>query len=98
MTVTASDLQTYVGGSAEDGTDYVGVVAAARALVDQHVGATIVPAAVLDQAVLEVGSKIASRRQLNGVGGFDSPGPSAPKDPMITVYQMLAPFLPAGFA
>ena len=98
MTVTADDLTTYVGGSAEDGTDYAAVLAAAVALIGRHVGSTIVPAAVLDQAVLEVGSKIASRRQLNGVGGFDSPGPSAPRDPMVTVYQMLAPFLPAGFA
>lgn len=92
------DLMAYVGGNGDesDGTDYEEVLAAAVEMVNDHVSEDP-PAAIYRQAVLEVGSKIAARRQSPNVS-LDGLPSMAPKDPMVTVYQMLAPYAPVGFA
>ena len=98
MAVDVDALKEYVGADSADGTDYEATLATAVALVENHVGqGSEVPGDVLDQAVLEVGMKLSNRRQ-SPTADFDGPIASAPKDPMITVYALLAPFIPAGFA
>lgn len=95
--VTEDDLQAYVGGSDDDRTDYARDLATATALVAQHVGATAVPDAVLRSAILEVGAKLVMRRQ-SPTADFDGAVAIAPRDPMVTAYPLLAPFLAPGFA
>lgn len=95
-------LLEYVGATADD-ADYAGEKwAEAHALVHQHVAGATVPGHVLDQAILEVGSKLWVRRRLQGNTGFGDAFDAAPvmaaKDPMVTVYATLGRFLPGGFA
>lgn len=56
---------------------------------------------VLPQQVLEVASKLWSRRNApNGQVQYDMGGTTmlAPLDPLVTVRPLLEPFLPGGFA
>jgi hypothetical protein len=97
-------LIAYVGG--RTGPDDVFAEAKydeASALVDQYVGVdNYVPAAVLDQAVLEVASKLWVRRSAPlGQAQYDTIDGApilTPRDPMVTVYPTLDRFLPGGFA
>lgn len=95
-------LLEYVGATADD-AEYAGEKwAEAHALVHQHVAGATVPGHVLDQAILEVGSKLWARRRTQGDTGFGDGFEAAPimaaRDPLVTVYATLGPFLPGAFA
>lgn len=74
----------------------------AVALIAAFVGDAEVPAAVLKGARLEVGSKLWQRRNSpNGQAQYadmDAVPALAPRDPLITVYPVLRPFVGGGFA
>lgn len=78
----------------------------AQGLVDQYVGGTanrnMVPDAVYSRAVLSCGSRVwAQRTAPNGSDSYLDPTGApfpVPRDPMLPVYPLLDPFLPAGFA
>lgn len=97
-----SALLAYVGAGPQDAEFAADKHAEALALVTAYVGTATVPPAVLDQAVLEVGSKLWARRSApQGVAQYDTLGAApamAAKDPMVTVYPTLNRFLGGGFA
>lgn len=110
MAVTAADLLAYVnpdqyaGGSGDPTDKFVeSCVARASALVKQYIGTHTVPEAIVDGAVLEVGSELYNRRKApNGVAQFGS-GDGAPtvftaRDPLIRAYPILDQFVPTGVA
>lgn len=96
-------LRVYCGAPATD-TEFVAeCVAQADALVMRFVGQVSVPSAIVDRAVLEVGSELFHRRQApNGIAQFATPEGQSPirvaRDPMIAAYPILQPFTGAGIA
>lgn len=103
ITAGGSALRDYVGAQADD-TEYSNeVFAQAHALVHTYIaGRASVPKIVVEESIKEVGSKLWDRRRTQGNTGFGDTldaGPTvAAKDPMVTVYAVLDPFLPGGFA
>lgn len=103
--VTADELAAYVGGTVDD---YVSscldaaVAMVAGSLVDGKGNTVTVPDAILDRAVLEVGSELYHRRNApNGVAQFatmDAPPIRIARDPMVAARPILAPYLAGGFA
>ena len=98
-------LIAYVGGrpSADDafaGRKYDEAHAILTGYLDAE--AHRVPAAVFNEQVLEVASKLWARKGApNGqanYGTLDGTPMPAPRDPMVTTYPVLAPFLSGGFA
>lgn len=101
--VTPQDLIAYVGGNEATDLAYATAkVAEALALVGEYVGDAEVPDEVLRGAVLEVGSKLWSRRSASGneaqLDTLEGVGVMPAKDPMVTVYATLGRFLGGGFA
>lgn len=105
--VTGADLLAYIGGQASDTAFAQAKVDEALALLEQHAGdsAAVVPDPVWVGAVLEVAAKLYNRRSSAASAGSVAYGdggdlvPALPaKDPLVTVYATLAPFLPGGFA
>lgn len=105
-TPQAEALIAYVGGIVgTDGALAESAYEQASALVAEYVGTdalATIPAAILDGAILEVGSKLWARRnapmgtiQVDTIDGTPIP---TPRDPMTTVYPVLDRFLPGGFA
>ena len=98
-----ADLIAYVGGRPTVDDAFAGSkYDEARALVDAYIGDESVPTAISGPAVLEVAAKLWARRgAANGTVQYDtmdaSPMPT-PRDPMVTVYPVLARFLSGGFA
>lgn len=102
MTVTAGDLAEYLNAS-EDDTIIPGVLAAAQALVARYVGSATVPDPVLDNAVLTVGVELFGRRNSpSGISQLGIAGDGTPvrlaRDPLTSVYPILAPFVGRGIA
>lgn len=96
-----TDLKDYVG--AHDGSDaYVtSCYDTAVALVEDFIGANIVPASIRDRAVLEVGSELYHRRNApNGIqqfAAFDGAQPARiARDPMVGAYPILAKYMVLG--
>lgn len=98
--LTWTDLQDYVGASASDKQYLETCLATATALVDTHIGDAEVPDDVRESVLLEVGSKLYARRGAPaGFTGGDTvttPGVLVAKDPMVTVYPILARYVVAG--
>lgn len=98
----AAALLAYVGASDADMAFATAKHAEALALVTAYVGSATVPPAVLDQAVLEVGSKLWARKSApQGAAQYDTLGSApamTPRDPLVTVYPTLARFIGAPFA
>lgn len=86
MTATADTLKGWVGASSTS-DDVTRAFQAAVAVVSDIVGHSAVPAAILEEAILEVGASIYRRRAEPSGGGAisltpDSPVPvRQPKDP-----------------
>lgn len=110
---TAGDLFTYVGGKAGTDQDLAGrKLAQAQLLVNRYVldGSpagttdltTVVPAQVLYEAYLEVGSALWGRRNAPGgtasYDGVDGPLTPLHADPLTTVYPDLDRYLRPGLA
>lgn len=98
MAVTSKALADY--SNREDNEFAAQCLQEAKALVARHVGKTEVPAAIMDRAVLEVGSNLLRRgAHLDGLAGFES-SESAPlritRDPLQAARAILAPYLYTG--
>lgn len=103
MTTTAADLQAYVNASSTADLAFVAtVLSEALELVAAFVGDAVVPEAVRDRAVLEVGSELYHRRQApNGIvqaAGLDVAPIRVARDPMVAAYPLLRPYVGGGFA
>jgi hypothetical protein len=101
--MTAVDLSQYVGANAEDSAFVASCWARADALISQHVGVVEVPSAILIGAILEVGSELFHRRNSpSGIAQFATAGDASPvrlaRDPLTSVYSVLAPWLGVGVA
>lgn len=78
-------------------------MAQADELVMRFVGQATVPSAILDRAVLEVGSELFHRRQApSGIAQFATAEGQSPirvaRDPMIAAYPILQPFTGVSIA
>ena len=100
MATSWTDLRDYVGAISDDEDFLTTCHTTATALVSAYVGTTEVPEAVIDSAVLEVGSKLFARRQapnLHAMGEtFGASGVLVAKDPMVTAYPILNRYVTAG--
>ncbi len=100
---TADDLSQYVGANADE-TAFVALCwARADALVTQYIGSAEVPFAIVDGATLDVGSELYHRRNSpSGIAQFATAGDASPvrlaRDPMTSVYAVLARWVGAGVA
>lgn len=99
--MTAADLATYVGAS-EDNPFIQACLDQATALVAGYVGTAVIPEAIQDRAVVEVGSELYHRQKApNGVAqfsSFDGAPVRVARDPMVGAYPILRPFIGGGFA
>lgn len=99
MTVTVAQLQAYVGTN-ETGDFIEGCLSSADLMIKTYVGGRSVPPAILDQAVLTVGSELFHRRSApNGIAQFADFGGQAmrvARDPMTSAYALLLPFVGYG--
>lgn len=98
-------LIAYRGGDSSRDTELAeACVDQAVALVDQRIGSYIesVPGAIYEAAVLECGSKLWLRKSAPmGSDSYTDPEGNfqpIPRDPMVTTYPILDPFLGPGFA
>lgn len=102
--MTADDLSQYVGANTDDTAFVASCWARADALITQYIGlAAEVPWAILDGATLDVGSELYHRRNSpSGIAQFATAGDASPvrlaRDPMTSVYPVLARFVGAGVA
>lgn len=101
--MTAEDLSQYVGANADDSAFVASCWARADALVTQYIGSAVVPSAILDGAKLDVGSELYHRRNApSGIAQFAVAGAESPvrlaRDPMTSVYPVLARWVGAGVA
>lgn len=97
------ELRLYCGAAASDVTFVTECVTQADALVTRFVGQASVPPAIVDRAVLEVGSELFHRRQApSGIAQFATADGQSPirvaRDPMIAAYPILLPFTGVGIA
>lgn len=101
MTVTVSRLAQHIGTRA-DNEALPSCLAEAGDLVAQRVGPHEVPGPILERATLEAAADLYHRsRSHNGVVEFADDGAQPiriARDPMLTAYAILAPWLPGGFA
>lgn len=76
--------------------------AEAHGIVHAYIRDSTVPASILSETLLEVGSKLWARRGMQGEAGFGDTLQASPllaaKDPMVTVYPILNRFIPGRFA
>lgn len=101
ITTDAKQLAAYVNTTPDSFIDEC--LSEATALVSKHVGDSTVPTAVLDRAVLEVGADLYHRRKArNGVTAFEGGDGGEPvrisRNPMLSAYPILRPFLRPGIA
>lgn len=101
--MSADALSDYVRANADDAAFVASCWAQASALVTRHVGTATVPADVLTGCTLTVGSELYHRRQApSGIAQFATAGQASPvrlaRDPLASVYTVLAPWLGAGIA
>lgn len=101
MTATVEQLALYTGAGPSDSAYVSECLTEALALVSRFVGSATVPEAVIDRAVIEVGSELFHRRQApNGIAQFaTADGSSAirvARDPMVSAYPILTPWTGVG--
>jgi hypothetical protein len=102
MAVAWTDLQKYVGALPGDEDTLTQCLDAAEQLVTDHVGGAdalaTVPETVRDEVLLEVGSKLWARRTAPyvTVGETAGGGPIPARDPLVTVYPILAKYVATG--
>jgi hypothetical protein len=98
MAVTVEQFRAYVG-TKEVSSFVDSCLASAGQMVAKFVGASNVPDAVLDSAVLSCASELFHRRSApNGVAQFADLGTTVriAKDPMNAAREMLLPFTGPG--
>lgn len=98
MAVTVEQFRAYVG-TKEVSSFVDSCLASANQMVAKFVGASNVPSAVLDSAVLSCASELFHRRSApNGVAQFADLGTAVriAKDPMNAAREMLLPFTGPG--
>lgn len=97
MAVAWTDLREYVGAPDSEQPYLETCLETATSLVTAYIGTAEVPANVLDSALLEVGAKLYARKGSTGgyTAGETTAAPSVlvARDPMVTVYPTLNPFL-----
>lgn len=105
MATTNTDLATYVQGDlTSDAPFLTRCVTEAGELVARRVASEVVPATVVDRAVLEVAADLYYRRRSrNGVSTFDGqdgmPEPMRiSRNPMLAAQPILDPYLAPGIA
>lgn len=104
MGLTPGDLATYVGAAEGDGSFFIpNTLTQAQTLVADYVGSAVVPEAVMDVAVLNVGSELYHRRNApSGISQFAVAGEVSPvrlaRDPLTSVYPLLARYVGLGVA
>ena len=100
MSVTLSDLQSYIGTD-ESGEFIQTCLTAGTKLVENYIGEIVsVPDSIKDQAVLIASSELFHRRSApNGIAQFasmDGQPVRVGKDPLAAVYPLLLPFVGYG--
>lgn len=102
MTLTAVDLQKYVGDTHLRDTDFAqACLDQATELVDTYVGDAEIPDAILERAYLEVGSELFHRKNSpSGVqaqyADLGTQAPRLARDPMTGTYPLLARYVGGG--
>lgn len=96
-------LRLYCSAPVSDEAFVADCINQSVALVERFIGEASVPSAIVDRAVLEVGSELYHRKQApNGIAQFaTADGQSAirvARDPMIAAYPILQPFTGVGIA
>jgi hypothetical protein len=96
-------LKAYVGAPDSDNTFVNECWTQASSLVTKFVGTAVVPADVINRAIIECGSELFHRRSApNGIAQFATlDGGSAvrvARDPMIAAIPILTPFVGLGIA
>lgn len=96
-------LKAYVGSPDSDDTFVADCWSQAESLVANFIGMAVVPADVLNRAMIECGSELFHRRSApNGIAQFATlDGGSAvrvARDPMTGSYPLLMPFIGLGIA
>ena len=99
MNLTPADLAAYC--DTPESEEVHRSLFSAEALVTRYVGSGVVPAEVLDSAILEVGSELFNR--VNAPSGImslmaDGVPVRTNRDPMTRAYPLLLPFLGVSFA
>jgi hypothetical protein len=103
LAADADDLSEYIGAMAENSRLVTSCWEQADALVTQYVGSVEVPQEILNGAKLSVGSELYHRHNApSGITQFAVPGAESPvrlaRDPMTSVYPVLARWVGAGVA
>lgn len=102
--MSAADLAQYVRAADVDMPRIVQLYEAATDMVGKLIGDAVVPAPVLEQAVLATGANLFARRTTQTeLGGYDNgllqPVPQRPAlDPLTPARNMLAVYLGPGIA
>ena len=95
-----TDLKAYVNTDSEDDSFVQSCWAEATELVEQYVGASLVPTTTMSRAILEVGSELYNRRKApNGITQYNTLDGSAiriARDPMKAALPLLSPFMVMG--
>lgn len=100
--MSAEMLTTYTNSKLNDA--YVASCwATAVALVTERVGGAVVPPLVLERATLEVGAELVYRKQApSGFTQFATPDGANPqriaRDPFVSAWPLLAPYVGLGIA
>ncbi|GAA0959139.1 hypothetical protein [Frigoribacterium faeni] len=100
--ITLDDLRSYVGITARDDADLERALTTGVALVDQYVGSAVVPVGVRDYSYLVAASEVFQRKSAPmGISQFataDGAPMRVNRDPLVSVYPLLQPFVGLGFA
>lgn len=104
-TVTSGGLASYVRSTVDEYVE--SCLSTAETMVESYLTTNggesiVVPIAVIDRAVLEVGAELYNRRNApNGIVQFDSVDASpvrVARDPMVAARPILAQYMAGGFA
>lgn len=106
LTQLATQLREYVTPEARhvavDDAFVSACASEARALVDQLIGTSTLPAEIRIRAIIEAGSELFHKRQApNGISQYADPAGTPmriARDPLNVARVILQPFLPLGFA
>ncbi|MBZ4485992.1 hypothetical protein LQ938_09555 [Microbacterium sp. cx-55] len=96
-------LREYVGAGVSHNDLLTRCWETATGLVGVYVGTSVVPAPLLELATLQVAAELFQRQSApNGIAQFQTPdgttGIRVARDPMLSAYPILKPFLKLGFA
>lgn len=104
MTITGTDLITYVNASPTEEAFAQSCAEGAMALVDAFVSVGSVPDSIIARAYLVVAAEMFEQRNApSGIRQFSAEGVApegmrVARDPMTGAYPILRPFLRGGFA